>query len=57
MRFNPVLDKLAPYKAGPSLAEIRERYRLDEMAKMSANEIPWGPFPEVVDALKAAVRA
>jgi len=55
MRFNPVLDKLTPYKAGPSLAEIRERYGLDQMALMSANEIPWGPFPEVVDALKAAV--
>ena len=22
---------------------------------MSANEVPWGPFPEVVEALKAAL--
>lgn len=55
MRFNPVLDKLTPYKAGPSLAEIRSRYHLDRVTQMAANEIPWGPFPEVVEALQRAV--
>lgn len=55
MRFNPVLEKLTPYRAGPPLAEIRDRYRLSRLVELSANESPWGPFPEVVEALKAAV--
>jgi histidinol-phosphate aminotransferase len=55
MRFNPVLEKLTPYRAGPPLAEIRDRYHLGRVAELSANESPWGPFPEVVEALKAAV--
>ena len=25
------------------------------MAELSANESPWGPFPEVVEAMKAAL--
>jgi histidinol-phosphate aminotransferase len=55
MRFNPVLERLKPYRAGPSLEDIRNRYGLDQVAIMSANEVPWGPFPEVAEALKAAV--
>jgi histidinol-phosphate aminotransferase len=55
MRLNPVLEKLSPYHAGPPLADIRRRYQLDRLAELSANEVPWGPFPEVVEALKAAL--
>jgi histidinol-phosphate aminotransferase len=55
MRLNPVLEKLSPYHAGPPLADIRRRYQLDQIAQLSANEVPWGPFPEVVEALKAAL--
>jgi len=55
MRLNPVLERLSPYRAGPPLADIQRRYRLDKVARLSANEVPWGPFPEVVDALKAAL--
>jgi histidinol-phosphate aminotransferase len=55
MKLNPVLDKLTPYHAGPPLADIRRRYQLDQVARLSANEVPWGPFPEVVDAMKAAL--
>lgn len=55
MRFNPVLESLTPYRAGPPLAEIRRRYRLDRVAMLSANEVPWGPFPEVLDALRVAL--
>jgi histidinol-phosphate aminotransferase len=55
MRLNPVLEKLTPYKAGPPLAEIRRRYGLQRVAMLSANEVPWGPFPEVAEALKRAV--
>ena len=55
MRLNPVLEKLTPYKAGPSLDEIRERYHQEEIVQLAANEVPWGPFPEVVEVLKDAV--
>jgi len=54
MRLNPVLDRLSAYRAGPPLAEIRKRYHLDKVARLSANESPYGPFPEVVEALKSA---
>ncbi len=55
MKFNPVLDRLKPYRAGPSLAEIRESYHVERLTQMSANEVPWGPFPEVVEALQATL--
>ncbi len=55
MRLNPVLEKLTPYRAGPSLEEISRRYHLERVSRLSANESPWGPFPEVVEAMKAAL--
>ena len=55
MRLNPVLEKLTPYRAGPPLAEIRGRYQLERVARLSANERPWGPFPEVIEAMKGAL--
>ncbi len=55
MKLNPVLDKLAAYKAGPPLAEVARRYQLARVAQLSANESPWGPFPEVVEAMHAAL--
>ena len=55
MKFNPVLARLTPYRGGLSLADIRKRYELKHIAIMSANEVPWGPFPEVVEALRSAV--
>ncbi len=55
MRFNPALDKLTPYRAGPSLDEIKQRYHQDAIVQLSANEVPWGPFPEVIEALKSAI--
>lgn len=55
MRLNPVLENLTPYRAGPSLEEIRHRYHLERVSRLSANESPWGPFPEVVAAMKDAL--
>jgi len=55
MKLNPVLDQLSPYRAGPTLEEIRRLYELDRVSRLSANESPWGPFPEVVEAMKAAL--
>ena len=55
MRLNPVLEKLTPYRAGPPLEEVQRRYQLHRVAVLSANEVPWGPFPEVVEAMKASL--
>lgn len=55
MRFNPALDRLTPYKAGPSLSEIRERCGVESVVQMAANEVPWGPFPEVEQALVSVI--
>lgn len=55
MKFNPALEQLTPYRAGLSPSDIRARYGLDQVAVMSANEVPWGPFPEVVNALRSAL--
>ena len=37
------------------MAELRQRYGLDHVAILSANESPFGPFPEVIDALRGAL--
>jgi histidinol-phosphate aminotransferase len=55
MRLNPVLEKLTPYRAGPPMEDIRRRYHLERVSRLSANESPWGPFPEVVEAMKGAL--
>jgi len=55
MRLNPVLERLTPYRAGPPLAEVRRQYQLDRISILSANEVPWGPFPEVVEAMKSVL--
>ncbi len=55
MKLNPVLERLTPYRAGPPLAAVQERYNLAQIARLSANESPEGPFPEVIEALKQAV--
>ena len=55
MRLNPVLEKLTPYRAGPPLEDIRRRYHLERVSRLSANESPWGPFPEVIEAMKGAL--
>jgi len=55
MKLNPVLEKLTAYRAGPSPEEIARRYELHRVALLSANESPWGPFPEVVEAMRGAL--
>lgn len=55
MRFNPVLERLTPYRSGPPAESIRSRYQLQRLAQLSANESPYGPFPEVIEAVRAAL--
>ena len=55
MRLNRVLEKLTPYRAGPAWQEIQRRYQLERVVVLSANETPWGPFPEVIEAMSSAL--
>ncbi|HEY3070234.1 MAG TPA: histidinol-phosphate transaminase [Gaiellaceae bacterium] len=47
----PSLHGLDPYRPGPSLAELKERYGLNEVAKLNWNEGLQGPFPGVREAV------
>jgi histidinol-phosphate aminotransferase len=49
----PSLHGLDPYRPGPSLAELKERYGLGEIAKLNWNEGLQGPFPGVPEAVNA----
>jgi histidinol-phosphate aminotransferase len=45
------LHGLDPYRPGPSLAELKKRYGLAEVAKLNWNEGLQGPFPDVREAV------
>jgi histidinol-phosphate aminotransferase len=47
----PSLIGVAPYDPGASLDELKERYGLDEIAKLNWNEGLLGPFPGVREAV------
>jgi histidinol-phosphate aminotransferase len=47
----PSLLDLDPYRPGPSIAELKERYGLTEIAKLNWNEGLLGPFPDVREAV------
>ena len=47
------LPGLDPYRPGPSVAELKETYGLDELAKLNWNEGLLGPFPGVREAVAA----
>lgn len=49
----PSLHGLEPYRPGASLGELKERYRLDEIAKLNWNEGLFGPLPGVLEAAAA----
>jgi histidinol-phosphate aminotransferase len=51
----PSVHGLAPYRPGPSLADLKHRYGLDEIAKLNWNEGLQGPFPGVREALDREV--
>jgi histidinol-phosphate aminotransferase len=49
----PSLLDLDPYRPGPSLAELKEAYGLDEIAKLNWNEGLLGSFPGIDEAVVA----
>ncbi len=47
----PSLIGVEPYRPGPSIDELKERYGLEEIAKLNWNEGLLGSFPGVEDAV------
>jgi len=55
VKLNRELSELVPYKGGPGFSEIAEQYGLEQITKLSSNEIWEEPFPEVATAVANAI--
>lgn len=51
----PHIEKLEPYKAGRSIAEIQRLYGISEVYKLASNENPLGVSPRALAAMLEAV--
>lgn len=49
--WRPVLDRIAPYEAGPPLEALARQLGVADLVRLSANEHPTGPSPRVVEAI------
>jgi histidinol-phosphate aminotransferase len=52
-QFRPALKQLKPYVAGKGFIEISRKYgiRAEDIVKLGSNENPYGPSPQVFEAL------
>ena len=50
--WRPVLDRIVPYEAGPSLEALERQLGVEALVRLSANESPLGPSPRVVAAIR-----
>lgn len=55
LRFIPALDRMVAYEPGRPLEEVMRRFGLAEVVKLASNEFPQPPFPEVKEAVIAAL--
>ncbi len=49
------IRQLAPYRAGRSIAEVRQEFGLDSVVKLASNENPIGPSPHAIEAAQRAL--
>jgi histidinol-phosphate aminotransferase len=54
-RIRPDLDRIQPYRPGRSITEVAATYSLDDVVKLASNESAEPPWPEVQQAIAAAV--
>jgi histidinol-phosphate aminotransferase len=54
LRYAAKLEQLPHYEGGMDLDRARELYETTEIVKLASNESPWGPHPEVVEAIAGA---
>ncbi len=58
VRFASKLAQLPHYEGGMDLERARRTYEASDVIKLASNESPWGPHPEVLEAVaKAAANA
>lgn len=50
--WRTVLDQVAPYDAGKSLEALARELGVDAVLRLSANENPLGPSPQVIEAIQ-----
>jgi histidinol-phosphate aminotransferase len=55
LRFIPALADLVPYQPGLPIALVKRRFGLETVVKLASNEYPLPPFPEVTEAVIAAL--
>ncbi|NUQ01237.1 MAG: histidinol-phosphate transaminase [Armatimonadetes bacterium] len=53
----PQIAKLVPYSPGKPIHEVQRELGLTDVIKLASNENPFGPAPEVIEAIRAAVPA
>ena len=54
VNFASKLAQLPHYEGGMDLERARRTYEADDVIKLASNESPWGPHPEVLEAVAAA---
>jgi len=55
MRLIPALDDIVAYEPGQPIELVMRRFGLSEVVKLASNEFPQPPFPEVREAIVAAI--
>jgi histidinol-phosphate aminotransferase len=55
VRFIPALEQMVAYEPGLPLEAVMRRYGLTDVVKLASNEYPLPPFPEVRQAIAAAL--
>ncbi len=53
--FRQDLAAIVPYRPGKPIEEVAREFGLDRIAKLASNESPIPPFPEVQEAIAAAI--
>jgi histidinol-phosphate aminotransferase len=54
--FAEKLRRLPHYEAGKPMEVARRAYGIEDVVKLASNECPWGPHPDVVQAIARAAR-
>jgi histidinol-phosphate aminotransferase len=52
--FKLAVADIVPYEPGKPVEEVQRELGLERVVKLASNEGPYGPFPEVLDALAKA---
>ncbi len=55
LRFIPALAGIVPYQPGLPIELVKRRFGLEDVVKLASNEYPLPPFPEVKEAVIAAI--